>query len=527
MKTKLLKYAIAIGAIVLAANVWAQESNSSASTAGRFGTEVDDFISTTDFMNVHTQDTGTQFFGFTRLGHGTANGHLELGISVRPKDNLYLGAYYSGWFQGDKSDSTSYDIWITQGGEPKEKRAWTAETARSGYPLDAAVILGLGNLGFKFGYYDTLAETSTLNTASDGLTHKWTGLVKPSIDVGFNEVIPVLKQARVSLGFNRADEVTLQGDNLNLDAAALQNQTSKITSNGSSAGAGVSGFSALKSATKGSYVEPELYVRLSLPLNIRLDNTLDFRFYNNNASESEGHDEAIKDIKGLAYWTTKFDADDAANNELSAIWNNKFYLKDTLEPSYTLDNGTEANLLWAVKFILPIGIEAGSNVYSAKIEKAGKAITAKDFYNEGKFAFGIDPTVKAAVAFKPFGKILNLHAGVNVNILSWTLTTTSTTKKEDGSSAFYDGEAALYGDMDALINGSALNADNYAVSDRSKTDSAFEGPAMDFGAGFTLYLGPCALDFMVLKGAKPTIDGTIYEAVSGGLNAQLVLSAKF
>ena len=50
---------------------------------------------------------------------------------------------------------------------------------------------------------------------------------------------------------------------------------------------------------------------------------------------------------------------------------------------------------------------------------------------------------------------------------------------------------------------------------------------MTMGAGAIFYLGPCALDLMVLKGANPTVDGMIYEAISGGLNAAVILSAKF
>jgi hypothetical protein len=198
---------------------------------------------------------------------------------------------------------------------------------------------------------------------------------------------------------------------------------------------------------------------------------------------------------------------------MRAVWDNKFHLSDTVTPGYGVGGSlADEKVNWKVKAEVPVTLTIGSDDFSAKAEGGGTSKKAESFYKASTFDVAVAPVVKAAVSFRPHA-IIDLHAGVQVNVLNWTLKSATQEKKDLDPAS----------EAQAVITSMGLSASSKAVS----SDSEFTGPGMTMGAGATVFIGPCALDFVLMKGASPTVDGAIYEAVSGGLNAAVILSAKF
>ncbi|MDR0553698.1 MAG: hypothetical protein LBG76_02715 [Treponema sp.] len=426
------------------------ESNRSLSTAGRFGTDVDDFIGVSTWSGVLGGEQPKSFFAYTRLGQGTLNGNLELGIATRLGEALYLGAFYNGWFQADKAETVGV----------KGEKITLYEETRSGKPLTLEALVGIGGMGIKLGYNDTLKIEN-----SGAGNNTYNGSIKPYVGIGFDS--GTFSELRFTLNFNRDESV---------------------------AGGGVSGR-ALKALGEdpydqespnfddfGSYIEPQLYIDLNLGLGgLELENDLALRLYTNGATDADG--KAWSAVKGLAItW------DYAAK---TAIMDEKFYLSDTVTPSYTLTGAALNDTVgWKVKFSLPITIGLDTDKLSAL---SGTSTTKSAEIST--FMFGLAPTLATGVFWKPF-PLIDVHAGVEINVFDW----------------------------DAKALSTKTPPDNKKVEGN---DSTFTGPVMTLGLGTTLSLGPLGLDIVLLKGARPTIDGTIYEAISGGLNTSFVLSAKF
>jgi hypothetical protein len=509
--------------MLLSAGLFAQESNRSQSSAGQFGTEVDNFLSTTDFGSVFdgTPDGGASksFFVYTRLGRGTLNGNLELGAAAKTGGKLSIGAFYNGWVHFDKAQSKSYSFDVYKAGKPDESRTWTAEN-RNGKPLTIGALVGIGDLGIKALYEDELKITGTGDNTTGKIENIYDGYIKPSVEVGGFK--GPFKQARLSINFVRDEMITQT-----MPSGKPSHSGSSVRD--SSGNAITSGLkNAVESAAApgkiGSYVEPELYVSLGFG-DFSLENSLAMRFYTNSAakvSDAKTHD---SDVVGLAYWNTSWDPDSDPGSSMSAVWDNKFFLKDIITPGYGLGGDVTDKLSWKVKAEVPVALGIDSNKYSAKIATGSASAEAADFANSSAFIVGITPALKAGVSFKP-ASVIDLHAGVQVDILNWQLAANSRKKVLDSGDNPLDkisGDAALKSQVQSLISSEG----GFTQADDSWSTSDFTGPGMALGAGVTVYLGPAALDFILLKNAKPTVDGMFYEAISGGLNAALVLSATF
>ncbi|MDR0551709.1 MAG: hypothetical protein LBG72_06795, partial [Spirochaetaceae bacterium] len=387
-KTK--RIAIAFVAMALAGTglvptaVFAQ-SNRSLSTAGRFHTDVDDFIGVQDWSGVLGGEEAKSFFAYTRLGQGTLNGNLELGLATRFGEALYLAAFYNGWFQADKATSSS---------SKQDDRTLYSET-RSGKPLTLEALVGFGNLGIKLGYTEELyigegAPGSTPSGSPTPGTNLYLGNVTPYIDIGFGGVFSELKFA---LNFQRDEKVTgggTAGQSIGADSSEtdLPNILSEKKANGS-----------LKNT--GSYVEPQLYIDINVG-SFEVENDLALRFYTNGAKDADG--KAVSSIKGLAIWS----------DDKNASMDEKFYIDDTITPSYGL-SGTvlDDKVGWKVKVLLPININFDTDKFSTL-----SGGTKTEGNEQSVFTFGLKPTVKAAVYWAP-AKVIDVHAGVLATVFDW------------------------------------------------------------------------------------------------------------
>ncbi|MDR2491072.1 MAG: hypothetical protein LBD20_06690 [Spirochaetaceae bacterium] len=498
--------AIAVVAMVLASGVLFAESNRSSSTAGRFGTDVDDFLDPTAFGGVLGGDEPKSFFAYTRLGRGTLNGNLELGAATKIGELLYIAAFYNGWFQFDGKNTV----------KGKDENLTDSESVRlnvenrSGKPFEIDALVGIGSMGIKLIYEDNLNIVGTQNAS--GVTNTYLGSIKPAVDVGFAS--GVLSEIRLSIDFHRDETITQTAS-----APALSHSGNSIASDTTvTTAAGFVAAAVKNTATPaafdgkkvGSYVEPELYLSLGFG-SFGLENSLALRFFTNSAADKSDGEKHDDDVIGLAWWNTSYNAQTGTSSSIQAVWDNKFYLSDTITPAYALSGKlADEKFEWKVKALLPITLTFGSDDFSAKVDSGGSSTKYESFYKASSFDFGIVPTVKAAVSYRPHD-VIGLHAGVQVSVFDWSLTTQKTEKV----------------DLSAAVAGELTGMGLAPSGDSASSDSTFTGPGMTLGAGATFYLGPCALDLVLLKGAQPTVDGVIYEAISGGLKAAVVISAKF
>lgn len=161
MKTKM--YISCMLALMLTAAAWAQVAPSSPqkdATAGLTSTEVDQFMSTTDWGNVKF-DKAFTYVGYaqTRYAHSRYN-WADLGAAFKAGP-VYIGAWYQGnlgMFSGkrDQSVGTAIAQDSITGVLGNTKRSTETGVMRS-YDADhtAAMLIGFGNMGFQFGYKRT------------------------------------------------------------------------------------------------------------------------------------------------------------------------------------------------------------------------------------------------------------------------------------------------------------------------------------------------------------------------------------
>ena len=128
---KLLKK-ILVGAVFMTAGfAFAQTSMMKRSTAGLFGTDVDDFMSVNDWSNVQPKN----MFGY--LGYGqSGQSNIELGLS-RMFNPFYMGAWFGGrveWTSKTETDNSGKNTLTNK----------TNETDGA----EGKVIFGINNLGF-------------------------------------------------------------------------------------------------------------------------------------------------------------------------------------------------------------------------------------------------------------------------------------------------------------------------------------------------------------------------------------------
>lgn len=160
MKTKITFISCIFALIMSAAALWAQEAPTSPqneATAGRASTEVDQFMSPTDWGNVSFD----KVFTYVGYAHKKSN-YIDLGAAFKA-GSIYIGSWYKGdlgsFTRPETTNKQTVNTTVTLG---KDAAAGTvANTKRvtntwldKQYEAEhtAAVLLGFGNMGVQFGY---------------------------------------------------------------------------------------------------------------------------------------------------------------------------------------------------------------------------------------------------------------------------------------------------------------------------------------------------------------------------------------
>lgn len=150
-----MKKTIAIlAALVLAASftAFAQESMTSASTKGIFGTDVDDFMDVNYWSGVNPE----KLFAFTYFYSDS----LNFGASKVLKDNIYAGAYFSGTLPKIVSAKNVTDTYTAEIGASGLTTITPPTVTGVTFPtittksehFDLSLIMGMGDMGFKFNF---------------------------------------------------------------------------------------------------------------------------------------------------------------------------------------------------------------------------------------------------------------------------------------------------------------------------------------------------------------------------------------
>ncbi|MBN1649114.1 MAG: hypothetical protein JW874_13845 [Spirochaetales bacterium] len=152
----------------------AQESNTSQATQELFETEVDWFMSVTDFSEIASKN-----FYFIGLN----SGYLEGGVAFK-LGTIYLGVYYNGYvlYNGDDGDSNHqtettvttqqlFDEYYNVTGYVETTTVQATENVENRLYLDndGSVLFGFGTMGLKLRAYQTG------NTVTDAVTGLGTG----------------------------------------------------------------------------------------------------------------------------------------------------------------------------------------------------------------------------------------------------------------------------------------------------------------------------------------------------------------
>lgn len=463
------------------------------STAGFFGTDVDAAFSVSGFSDLalfpgsFSGGYGKRFLAFTRLGAPLAGGRLELGVAAQITDNLYLAALFNGWLKhgGDVSGNDALYLKKPPDYPPEE----SAGEYHAGNPLSLAFLLGVNTLGVKLSFEDSL-KTNNSYESLDGQSLSWslsTGRIKGSIDVGGFRLGP-LYRARFTMDFvfNSVESTYRK-----------TGEDALVTRKGGGAGHETVGWDFLQDHAAydddgPSFFEPALFLNFNLgragPGSFGLENELAVRFYGLSppARGADGGEDG--DVRGLSVWNSTQGATPAESGA-EALWNDKFYLRNTITPDYTVE-GTFASIGFACGFSLPVSLLFGADDYSAKVVRDGKTARAEGFYRAGSFGLELAPTVRAALSVRPAGAI-DIHAGIEFPLVKWSFSST-TTEDVDRARAISGDDAVKYA-VETIIDGHYSRAAQTTVS-----EPAFF-PSFSLNAGFTVsYASTVSLDFVFL-----------------------------
>lgn len=431
----------------------AQSSNTAKSTAGVFGNDIDNFMSTTEYGRVEF-DKGFIFLGLD------SNTNLDLGYATR------LGSFYLGtWYEGSILDGSSTDT-ITIETEPNvidfvviDESKTTTQTLNdtTNTKNKGAVLFGIANMGFKLGVEQNatvkkttvspilkeeyIASTGTYTKTEYTDTDFYSGKVKPYLDFGMNlDLGSMLLKPRAGFGvefysFKTGDTknvtVSTKGSKLNLD------QNTQIYSyNDSYIGLNPSlGASLVFAKDNGSELVLDAGYRLELPL------------YNSTYTDASGSEQKIK---GSASATRTITTKETLNSTSTTInWSASTTEKSFMENNFNL--GASYTLNPAERLSLGFGGGLDVSLENEKTIKTtynttkivvdsksqnptGSSVTTTEIVTPGNTTevatLGLTPTARLGMQYQIVPQKFILNSGVKVSLPSFSRTQTTTTRTD-------------------------------------------------------------------------------------------------
>jgi len=154
---------VAVTAMILAAPVFAQQSNTFKSTVELYKTDVDKATHVHDYTDVKIE----KWAGFIGYGGSTNNDPIQLGFA-KNFSSLFLGTWYSGnivsvsedW---DKTATTTYDLNEQIIDDIETVTRYLNNANRNYTSNQAAALIGIAGMGFKVGFAEQLTKISYPN----------------------------------------------------------------------------------------------------------------------------------------------------------------------------------------------------------------------------------------------------------------------------------------------------------------------------------------------------------------------------
>jgi len=467
MKKRVMIMAIcAVIALGLTLPISAQTSNTSVSTAGLFGNDVDDYMSYHDYADVLGE--GVKWFGYV-TGRGEAGGQLEAGYA-RNISGIYLGIFYRGFIARSGTD------WNTMFNSPADEvnritpvydddleillsKTETTTYYDTSYDTRNNInfLIGVSGMGIKVGFFEATkynknagnpARTVTVTDYLDGrkdyfnIVDKyqfsssalapslgWGGTfavggltLKPFVDFSFG----IINDTQID---NYSSYTTVNGVKQNIDK---------------NIGAGYE---------KG-YLEPQGTIGVTVDLapkgtvqtTVGIAYDISFKLYKNNA-------EGLGKVNGTVAWVGGVvDSDTVYSNRTETATGNTYNIQEisekrhTITPGYKVTGEPGENFKLGFSAALPITISSwAGNDYTRDISKTkikynnglpGSVTESETItynWNTESSDFRVSLELALGASYRLIPNRFGINAGISATPITWIQKTTRTIPKTTGS----------------------------------------------------------------------------------------------
>jgi len=489
IKTRAKIGVLAVLLVFAAAFVFAQESSTYKATFEEVYGDADNFFDSADWKDV----TFDNIFFYSSFGANIAQGKVDLGLALKP-GNLYVALYYNGSLDKRFEEAYTGTEYLSLTGKPNDPLPINVSASNKNNPnaLYGALVGLDGGMGIKFTFEDNLGVIGTKGATGFPYSETWIGSLTPYIELGGLGAISQIG-LRVPVVYNRTVGTTSTGTN------SVSYTSSDLDEDGNA----ITGQAGILEA-EGNYLEPAIFLKMNFG-SLYIYNDLALRLYGIPDVKSGGKAGSQSGV-GLVNTVVNYDTDKTTR---TAVWDNRFYIKDELTPLYNFNKETD-KLAWSASAFMPITVGLTAHSLNYLNEDGNIPANNRDFkkYYEGsEFEFGLAPTLSAGVQFKVF-PMLSLQGGVRVRLFDWSLVYSSTKKVE------YTGTDKTNFDAITTLSHSG---------DSSSTEYTFKYTEADIAAGFTFnFKDKAALDMAFIYYADPELGNG-----KGNSETSVVLTLKF
>jgi YD repeat-containing protein len=514
-------------------------SAKSASTAGRLGGDVDDFLDESGYSGVDFSKVFAFFEGTpSEIGIGTA---MRFG-------GVYVGAYYNGdvskaWNEAARTQITTTNQ--NSGATPIELYNTTTVESVTGDPQILAnntfgVLVGVAGMGFKLGYYGDTAITD-----------------KAYYDYQYTGGLPIKRVTSYADGRSESDEVTeyaltngwfvpsLAWGGLKLGVGSLTIKPragvlvgiyadsisyKRAVNNTNAAGYSTTSSNNGEFARANGFVRPEITVGADVDFSPNfgagVDYAIGFDLYDNKY----GDETAAGTVRWRKTVNTSYNSYDRNTTITTTMADitEKTNVNHTITPSvkYSGDLGDRLSFGAKLKLATTFGSASTTPTYEKTTETqvvnktagvATSSTTTKTVTSGSTSAptetttFGIAPTLAAGLSYQLVQDTLALNIGVSAPLLDFTSTTTIRKPAGIQTTTSYDANGNV-----TSVTSTSSSLSSY--TDRQTTENKWNGVTPAATVGLTWTLAPqFTVDALV---SSSSLDGTFG-------TYKLVFSAKF
>ncbi|MCL2761966.1 MAG: hypothetical protein FWD36_02010 [Treponema sp.] len=498
--------------------VFAQaESNTSKATFGELYTDADYF-----FHSVYWKDLEfDKFFAYSRFGANIPDAKLDIGTAFK-LDDLYVALYYKG-------QVTEYEDGTTRRGKVNianvatdpDKEEMISVRAKNKKSPDAiyGALVGLSSgLGVKFTFHDDLEITGAQPAGGFGVlgtySDTWQGSLTPAIELG-GEFGPISRIGfKMPIVYARRESTLLATDTVTYTTTTrIYNTTTNTWGDATN--------NTLINA-EGNYLEPTIYLKMAFGA-LTLENDLSLRLYGVPMAKYGGKSGTRLGVANVESITRNVANAAGTKDQWRAAWDNRFYIADTITPSYTFE-GENGKFSFAASAYLPMTIKLVTHSTNYKTEGKPHVVDGSQadvelngIFRQSNFGFRIAPELNAGVKYQLLNP-LSVQAGVGINLFDWDMTARSNKDTKLSTS-----------DLAKLTHTGGMTESRKNQS--TQTTSDFNYTEVNYALGFTFsFKDTAALDFVYINKAQPTIAKSVYRAVGDGMgngDTSVVLTLKF